>query len=212
VRPWHPEIRLYTRGVLVPYADDMTMREARRRYFEANHFGENGGYDDAWVDFKLGPIPFPFPNSPARVRAVRYHDLHHVLSGYDTDIVGEFEISAWEIAAGCKGFVAAWALNLGGTAGGMLRAPRRVFAAFVRGRRCRTVYGEPMEGLLDETVGALRARYVVAEGARATVADVAAFAAAVVAGFTVGSVLFVTTVPLVPVGLVAGWWHRRSSR
>jgi hypothetical protein len=196
--------------VLVPYADDLPMREARRRYFEVNRFGGNGGYDDAWVDFKLGPIPFPFPNSPARVRAVRYHDLHHVLTGYDTDIVGEFEISAWEIAAGCKGFAAAWALNLGGTAAGLLRAPRRVFAAFVRGRRCRTLYGEPLDALLDETVGALRARYVATDAAPATSGDFVAFAASVVAGFTVGTLLFGALLPLVPVGLVMGWLHRRS--
>ena len=79
----------------------MTLRDARRIYFHANGFGEEGGYDDAWVDFKLGPIPMPFPNPPARVRAVKYHDLHHVLTDYDTDTIGEFEIAAWEVAAGC---------------------------------------------------------------------------------------------------------------
>src|SRR5262245_39608544 len=125
--------------MLVAYADTMTMREARKVYFEANGFGETGGYEDDWVDFKLGPLPMPFPNTKARKEAVRYHDLHHILTGYDTDIVGEFEISAWEIAAGCKTMAAAWALNLGGMAGGLFRAPRRVFAAFVRGRGQRTI-------------------------------------------------------------------------
>src|SRR5436190_5780545 len=109
--------------MLVHYDEESTMREARRRYFEVNKFVPNGGYDDAWVDFKLGPLPFPFPNPPSRVKAVKYHDLHHVLTGYDTDIVGEFEISAWEIAAGCRSFAAAWVVNLGGMAGGILRSP-----------------------------------------------------------------------------------------
>ncbi len=94
------------------YSDAMTMREGRRFYFEANGLGETGGYDEPWVDFKLGPIPFPFPNTPSRVRAVGYHDVHHVITEYSTDIVGEFEISAWEIGAGCKTFAAAWVLNL----------------------------------------------------------------------------------------------------
>src|SRR5688572_30034252 len=103
--------------MLVDYPENITMREARAMYFQANGFGASGGYDDAWVDFKLGPIPLPFPNTKARIEAVRFHDLHHLLTGYDTDITGEFEISAWEIAAGCKRFPAAWALNLGGMAG-----------------------------------------------------------------------------------------------
>ena len=50
----------------------------------------------------------PFPNTPSRKRAVRYHDLHHALTGYATDLTGEFEISAWEIGSGCADHVAAW--------------------------------------------------------------------------------------------------------
>jgi len=194
----------------VPYASDLTMRAARTLYFDANGFGETGGYDDAWVDFKLGPVPFPFPNTKSRVAAVRFHDLHHVLTGYDTDTIGEFEISAWEIAAGCKGFAAAWVLNLGGLAAGLLSAPRRVFAAFVRGRRCKTLYGEPFEPLLDATVGEVRRRFVQPAPEKASAADVAAFAAASVAGLAVGLVTFALFVPLVPLGVVATWLRKRS--
>src|SRR5688572_7376869 len=109
-----PSIRRKKPMDRVHYAETESMSDARAAYFKANGFGADGGYSDAWVDFKLGPVPFPFPNTKARVRAVRYHDLHHVLTGYGTDILGEFEISAWEIGAGCKDFVAAWQLNLGG--------------------------------------------------------------------------------------------------
>src|SRR5690349_11954766 len=100
--------------VLVHYDEGLSMRAARAIYFDVNRFGADGGYGDAWVDFKLGPLPVPFPNTRARVRAVRYHDLHHVLTGYDTSTIGELEISAWELGAGCKDFAAAWQLNLGG--------------------------------------------------------------------------------------------------
>src|SRR5688500_885517 len=143
---------------LSSYDADQTMREARARYFEVNRFGADGGYADAWVDFKLGPLPLPFPNTPGRVRAVRYHDLHHVLTGYDTDIIGEFEISAWEIAAGCKGYLVAWQLNLGGMFAGLLVAPRRMASAFLRGRSSESLYDQPLEALLDATVAATRAK------------------------------------------------------
>src|SRR5262249_54266001 len=106
------------------YDPSLTLRAARAAFFEANGFGADGGYSAKWVDFKLGPIPMAFPNTASRVRAVRYHDLHHVLTGYATDLRGEFEISAWELGAGCKDFWMAWQLNLAGLAGGMLMIPR----------------------------------------------------------------------------------------
>jgi hypothetical protein len=197
--------------MLVPYADDLTMLAARTRYFEANGFGADGGYADAWVDFKLGPIPFPFPNTPQRIDAVKFHDLHHLLTGYDTDTTGEFEISAWEIAAGCKGYTAAWVLNLAGLAGGLFTAPRRVFAAFVRGRRSRTFYGEPYEPLLEGTVGDLRAKHIDASTPRATALDTLLFAASCLAGMAMGLMLLAVIVPLVPVGLLLSRLRRRSA-
>jgi hypothetical protein len=198
--------------MLAAYADTMTMREARKVYFDANGFGETGGYEDAWVDFKLGPIPMPFPNTKSRIEAVRYHDLHHLLTGYDTDIVGEFEISAWEIAAGCKGFAAAWVLNLGGMAGGLFRAPGRVFAAFVRGRRQRTTYGEKLDDVLNLTVGEARARFTRQAGdTRATLADVLLFLVSTIAGLVVGLLLFALVLPMVPIGLLTHAMRRRAA-
>jgi hypothetical protein len=195
-----------------PYPDDITLREARGRYFAANAFGPSGGYDDKWVDFKLGPLPFPFPNTPARVKAVRYHDLHHVLTGYTTDIVGEFEISAWEIAAGCKSMAAAWVLNLGGLGGGLFRCPKRTFTAFVRGRRHRTLYGEDYDALLDETVASARAKYAPVDvDLRARASDVILFGLAAFSGFLVGWLTFWLMLPLVPVGLLTHQFRKRET-
>lgn len=185
------------------------MREARREYFAANRFGDDGGYGSAWVDFELGGVPFPFPNTPARVRAVRYHDLHHVLTGYATDFVGELEISGWEIGAGCGAFVAAWVLNLAGMGAGVLRAPRRTFTAFVRGRRSRSLYGRAFEPLLDQEVGALR-RMHVGDVARASAVDALLFVLAAAAGVAVASFLFLLVTPLVPLGLLLGASRKRS--
>jgi hypothetical protein len=41
------------------YEANLTMKEALAQYFQANNFGEDGGYHDVWVNFKLGPIPMP---------------------------------------------------------------------------------------------------------------------------------------------------------
>lgn len=125
--------------------------------------------------------------------------------------VGELEISAWEIAAGCKSMAAAWVLNLAGIGGGLLRAPRRTFAAFVRGRRQDTLYGEDYEALLAMTVGAARTRFAPkADDAPARASDIALFVLAASVGFLVGTVAFWMFLPLVPVGLVTHHLRRRG--
>jgi hypothetical protein len=198
---------------LVNYDPNLSMRAARAVYFEANGFGETGGYDAAWVNLKLGPVPVSFPNTPGRVRAVRYHDLHHVLTGYDTDNAGEFEISAFEIAAGCKDFYAAWFLNLGGTTAGMFRWPRRTFRAFLRGRRSRSLYGEQLESLLDGSVAEARARMgCPGEPPPARASDVALFALTVLSGFVTGLPLLAVSIPAVPIVLAGSYLVRFMRR
>src|SRR5262245_10722491 len=70
------------------YDAGSTLRQPRARYFEENDFGEDGGYNARWVKLKLGPFPYAIPNTKGRVRAVRYHDLHHIMTGYRTDWIG----------------------------------------------------------------------------------------------------------------------------
>ena len=140
------------------YDDALSLREARRRYFDENGFGD-GGYEDRWVKLMAGPVPIYFPNTAARVEAVRRHDCHHVLTGYETTWTGEAEIGGWEIASGCGRFSAAWVLNLQALIIGVLLAPRAILRAFARGRRSGNLYhAEFDDGLLDVSLGELRRR------------------------------------------------------
>jgi hypothetical protein len=203
---------------MTDYAADptLTLSAARDLYFAANHFGADGGYNDAWVDFKLGPIPMPFPNTPGRLRAVRPHDLHHVLAAYGTDTLGEFEISAWEIGGGCADHYAAWALNLSGAVAGMLTIPRRTWRAFLRGRRTRNLYRTPYnDALLARRVGEVRAELGLdrdEETARkARASDVALFGTYLAAGLVVGSVSAALVVPLAVGANVVALFRRRRA-
>ncbi|HLT37320.1 MAG TPA: hypothetical protein VK034_13600 [Enhygromyxa sp.] len=142
------------------YDPDMSVLAARTRYFTDNEFGDDGGYSSRWVTLaRLGPVKLGFPNTAARVRAVSRHDLHHLVTGYDTDFLGEAEVAAWELASDCRDFRAAWVLNLLAMPIGMLRNPARVRRAFARGCSSKNLYGEPFtEQLLQERLGDLRAR------------------------------------------------------
>jgi hypothetical protein len=142
---------------MTTYQPAMTLREARKKYFSLNNFGDDGGYKDKWVKIKIGPIPIFFPNIPSRASAVRYHDLHHILTEYETTLEGEAEIAAWEVATGELPNMAGWFLDLGGFAYGLLLCPRRIWRAFLRGRRSRSLYPTPFtDELLERKVGEVR--------------------------------------------------------
>jgi hypothetical protein len=187
-----------------------TMREALKKYFDDNGFGDDGGYAAAWVDFKLGPLPFPLPNSDARRTAVKFHDLNHVLTGYRTDIAGEFEISAWELGAGCRSFLAAWVLNLGGLAAGTVAFPRRTWRAFVAGRRSRgATYALEYEQALAAQVDEVKRQLDIHTEGEARAGDVLLYGLALLGGLASGTLLL--AVLLSPLTLVL-WWRGRQLR
>ena len=139
--------------------ESQTVRQARAEYFRRAGFPPDGGDNQRWVVLRVAGLPlFAFPNTATRRRSVKLHDVHHVLTGYDTSWTGEAEIGAWEIGSGCRRHWVAWLLNLGAMAIGLLIAPRRTWRAFVRGRRSGNLYGSPSldESLLDRSVDDLR--------------------------------------------------------
>ncbi|HYL64494.1 MAG TPA: hypothetical protein VE077_17910 [Candidatus Methylomirabilis sp.] len=87
------------------------------------------------------------------------HDLHHVLTGFGTNWIGEAEIGAWELRAGCNSFIT-YFLNGGGVLIGLFVSPRRVCRAFRAAKGQRTLYRDPLayESLLRMTVSELRTR------------------------------------------------------
>jgi len=195
------------------YEPMMSVSEARARYFADNSFGEDGGYNDRWVTiFKLGPIPLGFPNTAGRVAAVRYHDLHHLATGYDTDILGEAEIAAWELASGCERFPAAWFLNHVALPLGVMKNPDRVRRAFARGCRTRNLYSEQsVDGLLDQRLGSMRERLGMhgASNEPMTAAERRRYRLALVIAFSFGTLLVAMLIGLlVGLGLLVAWLWR----
>ncbi|MFN2563467.1 MAG: hypothetical protein ABR499_00475 [Gemmatimonadaceae bacterium] len=186
------------------YDDSTTLAAARAAFFEHAGLGGDGGYGAAWVRVEAKPFPFSFPNTRGRVAAAKLHDLHHIATEYDTDWTGEAEIGAWEIAGGCGAYGWAWVLNLGAFLVGMVRSPRRLFAAFVTGRRARNLYhsGFPDGRLTEVTVGMLREQlHGSSSPARATRADVAAFM-----GWCAIAVLWHATLTAAAIAVAVALW------
>jgi hypothetical protein len=117
---------------------DERVGEALGRYLDDNGFDERD-YGADRFSVRLFGRDLRLPNSAARRRAIPLHDLHHVATGYGTDLAGEAEIGAWELAAGCDSpFL--YLINGAAVAIGLCIAPRRVLAAARRGWRARSLY------------------------------------------------------------------------
>jgi len=157
-----------------------------------------------WVTVRLGPIPVCIPNVRARKRALPYHDLNHLVSGYGHDALGEAEIGAFEIGSGCRGYVAAWLLNWAALPLGMGRSPRRLFAAFVRGRRTGNLYGTDLEVVLDLPVSVVQSSLGLDRRYRGHLGDLLLFIGVVIVAPLVGAVPAMASLLTCPVWIAHG--------
>lgn len=181
------------------YDPQMTLGAARARLFEKSGFGVDGGYEERWIKVKWWRIPIWLPNTQGRRKAVRLHDLHHILTEYPTTWRGEAEISAWEIGAGgLHRYYAGWVLDLMNVAQGLIINRRGTYRAFLRGRQSANLFRtEFSDELLAESVGEYRRRLRLDEGlAPASWRDRLAFLTWAFAG--IGTYLGAVLVSLAP--------------
>ena len=136
---------------------EITLRQARKEYFESNGFPPDGGYEDKWIPLKFGWLTIYLYNFKSRKAAVPFHDIHHIVTGYKTDPIGEAELATWELAAGTHKKHFATLINIPGFLYGVALSTKRVFKAYVLGRNSSTFYSQDFsESLLDTTVNQAR--------------------------------------------------------
>lgn len=91
---------------------------------------------------RVGPLRLRFPNFAWRRRALRAHDLHHLMAGYPMTIRGEFQMAAWELGAGRYPHWGATLFCAPLIAVGFLWSPARMFRAYRRGLTSASLYPE----------------------------------------------------------------------
>ncbi len=146
-----------------------TVRAALDSFLATNGFTTDA-YEAPTVPIPLGPFTITLPNTAGRKELVRWHDLHHLTTGYGTDPAGEAEIGAWELRAGCTN-LAGYVYNGMAVLLGLLIAPLRTYRAFVTARGATTLYrlGLVYEDALALPVDELRARMGIPRGGVAAV-------------------------------------------
>lgn len=137
----------------------MTVGAAVEVYLRENGF-TRAAYEERTTKGTVLGIPFFVPNTRRHQWAIMLHDLHHVLTGFGTDLTGEAEISAFELRGGrlwSLGWVAS--LVLFGAAMGLVVAPLRTLRAWRLAAGARNLFrpGVPAEAYHRLTLGQLRA-------------------------------------------------------
>lgn len=154
-------------------SSELTLREARDLFYKTHGFPEDGGITKAkWSPIGCRDLKVYLPNFEWRKKAIPYHDLHHILTKYQFSPIGEFQVAAWEFAAGKYPNIYTTLFCIPLVSMGAFLIPAIQFRAYIRGRRSRTLYeGYSYEELLDKTVGELREEILPKENFKANLSD-----------------------------------------
>jgi ubiquinone biosynthesis protein COQ4 len=104
-----------------------------------------------------------FARAPYALRYTATHDLHHVLSGFDTGLAGEAGVLAFNVGQGSApvGRAVLWLVRLLYTLASPTQAraiARNVRMGLAMGRRAKLVIASPLEAWFDEPLASVRAR------------------------------------------------------
>ena len=112
----------------------MNVQHALDDFYDQHGYGREGGIDKKWDMIKFGPVALPLLNLESRRKNIFMHDIHHLVTGYDTTWLGEGSVCSWEIATGgWKHLYFPWLLTLWAMAVGVMLYPRASYRAFQAG-------------------------------------------------------------------------------
>jgi hypothetical protein len=136
-------------------------------FYRRAGFGEVVGKRPCSVKVYTGCLLVPLPNIEARHTYLKYHDLHHLITGYSVGRIGEGEVSAWELGTGST-FVSPMlgTMNLIALSTGLVLQRKRMWKAFKRGCASRNLYAADVRARVDagdwRDVAALRLAFLEA--------------------------------------------------
>lgn len=129
----------------------MTLKEELAAFYRRCGFAETADRQACTVPVYTGCLLVPLPNIETRHRYLKYHDLHHIVTGYSTGRIGEGEVSAWELGTGSMlDSPLLGTMNLIALSTGLVLQPRRMWRAFRRGWQSRNLYPLTMRRRVEE--------------------------------------------------------------
>lgn len=132
--------------------NEETVKSARDRYLSRNNMSLDS-YTEKGFPIYFGKFTIHIPNPGL----LHLHDLHHVVTGYETGFIGEAEVSAFELRAGCK-HIKILALCIGAILIGFFISPKRILKAWKSAKHATALYRTKItyDALLEMKVVDLR--------------------------------------------------------
>jgi hypothetical protein len=114
-------------------------------------------YRENWVRVSMWGRRVPVFSVYGFKESLFIHDIHHLLSGYDTDWTGELEIAAWELSSGGCGRYFLYRIDrMVFTLLGLIFAPRATCRAFRCGLKHRNLFHRDPEEVMPIEIDELR--------------------------------------------------------
>jgi hypothetical protein len=128
----------------------MSIDSELSEFYKKHGFGEQVGARSFTVPVYTGCMLVPLPNIETRHVYLKYHDLHHLVTGYSVGRIGEGEVSAWELGTGSL-FVnpVLGVMNFIALSTGLVLQPKRMWTAFVRGCHSNNLYRQRDRAKID---------------------------------------------------------------
>lgn len=77
----------------------LSVKEALIGFYKFNRLNLSNDFSSHCVRVYIGCILAPVPNIKARRKYLKFHDIHHIITEYGIDRIGESEVSAWELGS-----------------------------------------------------------------------------------------------------------------
>ena len=132
-------------------SDQISIHQALDLFYQNNGFAPiQAEQEPCTVHVYNGCLLVPLPNIAVRYKYLKYHDLHHILTGYSVGRIGEGEVSAWELGTGSMlNHPILGIMNLIALSTGFFLKPQRMWLAFQRGTTCQNLYTPSTRNWID---------------------------------------------------------------
>ncbi|WP_322069916.1 hypothetical protein [Paraburkholderia bannensis] len=128
----------------------MTLQQELDDFYRRCGFAPSKGPHPRTVPVFTGCLLVPMPNIETRHRYLKYHDLHHMITGFSVGRIGEGEVSAWELGTGSMlASPLLGIMNLIALSTGWVLQPRRMWRAFSLGCRSCNLYSPKTRKAID---------------------------------------------------------------
>lgn len=154
----------------------MDVRSALEEYYSFQPYLSDDKRDNTYITFYLGKWDLKVPNFKSSEKKIINHDLHHIITGYGTDRIGEGEVAAWQLGTGILFQPIGMAYSLAGLFTGLLLSFNRTDKAFKVGRRNCNLYSVNVSEIINSDIAKIKTYCSHQSGCRPSLLDAPIFA------------------------------------